>query len=64
MNCNLALVFHQEDFLEAQKTFINYFEKDNLTGEAPDGVLYDGLEPTLWVDLATEIGRASCRERV
>lgn len=53
MNCSLALVFNKDDFSEAQRTFINYFEKDNPTGEAPDGIVYDGLEPTLWVDLAT-----------
>lgn len=53
MNCNLALVFRPEEFAEAQDTFIDYFETDNPTGEVPDGVIYDGLDPTLWVNMAS-----------
>lgn len=49
----LSLVFKQEDFEEAQETFIDYFEIDNPTGNAPEGVLYDGLEPTLWVEIVS-----------
>lgn len=53
MNSYISLVFDREDFLEAQKTFINYFGTDNPTGETPDGVLFDGSAPTLWLNLAT-----------
>jgi len=53
MSIILALVFRPEEFEEARGVFSNYFEEGNPTGEAPDGMMYNGMEPTLWVDLAT-----------
>ena len=52
MSPEIAVLFRPADYQEAKGVFLDQLGPNNPTIDSPSGVLRDGVDPAIWIDLA------------